>query len=201
VKRLMRPTRTSICIAFQDAGQFYGLRVMIGLSIAILAIVLALIVTGQATPWTVIAYAIFLGGTYLICLVLRLTGWHRIWEPSRREQTSPSGRHLHLSLNFKGLPAMRLATIPHEFTCEVRDPSGARYKTRPGSVGGGGVAVWCSYPDDFDAAPAPVPGIYTVTWKERRPRQVPGGQPPSAGRWRLMDADRFAIRPGRGSGA
>ena len=55
MKRLMRPVRTSIWLAFQDTGQFYGLRVMIELSVAILAVVLALIVTGQATPWTIIA--------------------------------------------------------------------------------------------------------------------------------------------------
>ena len=173
--------------------QFYGPRVLIGLSVAILAVVLALIVTGQATLWTLWAYAIFLGGTYLICLGLRLTGWHRLWEPSHREQTSPS-RHLQLQLDFKGLPAMRLATVPHEFTCEARDPSGARFKTRPGTVGGGGSAVWCNYPSDFDGASALVPGTYTITWKERRPRQVPGQQPPrSGGRWRLMDADRFTL--------
>ena len=193
MKRLIPPVRTSIRLAFQDTGQFYGLRVMIGLSVAILAVVLALIVTGQATPWTIIAYLIFLCGTYLICLVLRLTGWHRLWEPSCRVQTEPSGRSLHLSLNFKGLPAIRLATVRPEFVCEVRDPRGARYKTRPGRVGGGGNVVWCSYPDDFDAAPSPMPGVYTVIWKERRPSQVPGQQPPRVGRWRLMDADRFRV--------
>jgi hypothetical protein len=189
----VRPVRTSICLAFQDMWQFYGLRVLIGLSVAILAVVLALVVTDWATLWTLWAYAIFFGGTYLICLVLRFTGWHRLWEPSHREQTPPSG-HLWLQLDFKGPAGMRLARVPPEFTCEIRHHSGARYKTRPNSVGGGGVAVWCSYPSDFDGAPALVPGIYTVTWKERRPRQVPGRQPPGAGgRWHLMDADRFTV--------
>jgi hypothetical protein len=193
VRRLVQPVRTSIRLALQDMWQFYGLRVLIGLSVAILAVVLALVVTGQATLWTLCAYAIFFGGTYLICLVLRLTGWHRLWEPSHREHTSPSGS-LQLQLDFKGLPAMRQARVPHEFTCEVRDPSGAGYKTRPGTVGGGGSAVWCYYPSDFDGAPAVVPGTYTVTWEERRPRQVPGRQPPgSGGRWHLMDADRFTV--------
>ena len=188
----MRPVRTSIHLAFQDMWQFYGLRVLIGLSVAILAVVLALVVTGGATLWTLWAYAIFFGGTYLICLVLRLTGWHRLWEPSHSEQASPG--QLHLQLDFKGPAGMRLARVPYEFTCEIRDPSGARYKTRPDSVDGGGVAVWCFYPSGFDGAPALVPGIYTVQWKERRPRQVPGRQPPEAsGRWRLMDADRFTV--------
>jgi hypothetical protein len=193
VRRRVRPVRTSFSLAFQDMWQFYGLRVLIGLSVAILAVVLALVVTGGATLWTLCAYAIFFGGTYLICLVLRLTGWHRLWQPSHLEQTSPSG-HLQLQLDFKGPAGMRLARVPHEFTCEIRDPTGARSKTRPGSVGGGGVAVWCGYPSDFDGAPALVPGTYTVTWKERRPKQVPGRQPPGAsGKWRLMDADRFTV--------
>ena len=148
---------------------------MIEPSVAILAVVLALIVTGQATPWTMIAYAIFLGGTYLICLVLRLTGWHRLWEPSFYFYTEPPGGLLYLSLNFKWLPAMRLATVRPEFVCEVRGPSGALYKTRPGTVYGGGSLVTCSYPRDFDAAPSPRPGVYTVVWKERRPRRFLGG--------------------------
>jgi len=193
MRRFVRPVsvRSSICLAFQDMWQFYGLRVLIGLSVAILAVVLALVVTGQATMWTLCAYAIFFGGTYLICLGLRLTGWHRLWEPSHREH--PSGQ-LSLQLDFKGPVAMRLARVPHEFTCQIRDPSGAWYRTRPGKVGGGGTAVWCNYPSDFDGAPALAPGIYTVTWKERRPPQLPGRQPPAAGRrWRLMDADRFAV--------
>ena len=70
----MRPVKTSVRLAFQDMWHFYGQRVLIGLSVAILAVVLALVATGQATLWTLWAYAIFLGGTYLICLSLRLTG-------------------------------------------------------------------------------------------------------------------------------
>src|SRR5205807_10600674 len=97
----------------------------------------------------------------------RRAGWHRMWEPSCHVQTEPPGWSLHLSLNFKGLPAMRLATVRPEFVCEVRDPSGARHKTRPGSVYGGGSLVSCSYPRDFDGAPSPRPGVYTVVWKER----------------------------------
>jgi hypothetical protein len=116
----MRPVRTSIRLALQDMWQFYGLRVLIGLSVAILAVVLALIATGQATPWTLWAYAIFFGGTYLICLVLRLTGWHRLWEPSHREQTSPSG-HLYLQLDFKGpwqcvLPGFHMSSLVRSAT-------------------------------------------------------------------------------------
>jgi|SRR5215472_360951 len=190
--RLVRPVRTSIGLAFQDMWQFYGLRVLIGLSVAILAVLLALVVTGNATLWTLWAYAIFFGGTYLICLILRLTGWHRVWEPSN-DQLSPSG-DLHLQLDFKGPAGMRLARVPPEYKCEVRTPSGARYKTRPGSLGGSGVAVWCYYPSDFEGTPAVDPGIYIVTWKERRHRQVPRRQPSAAsGKWRLMEADRFRI--------
>jgi hypothetical protein len=191
--RLVRPVRASICLAYQDMWQFYGLRVLIGLSVAILAVVLALVVTGKATLWTLLAYAIFFVGTYLICLVLRLTGWHRVWESSHREMASPSGQ-LQLQLDFKGPAGMRLARVPSEFSCEIRSPSGVRYKTRPDSVGGGGVAVWCNYPSDFEGAPAVVPGIYTVTWRERRHRQVPARQPSGAsGKWRLMEADRFRV--------
>jgi hypothetical protein len=191
------PPVTSIRLAFQDMWQFYGMRVLIGLSVAILAVLLALIVTAQATPWTLWAYAIFFVVTYLICLVSRLAGWHRLWEPSHREQWLPVGQ-LQLQLDFKGLAGMRLARVAHEFTCEACDPSGAWYKTRPGSVGGGGVAVFCNYPGDFDGAPALVPGFYTVVWKERRPRQVPGRTDPVGGRWHLMDADRFTVRKAAG---
>jgi hypothetical protein len=191
--RLVRPARTSIRLAYQDMWHFYGQRVLIGLSVAILAVVLALIVTGQATLWTLWAYAIFFGGTYLICLGLRLIGWHRLWEPSCGQQTPPFGELL-LRLDFKGPAGMRLASVPSEFSCEIRDPSGSWYKTRPGLVGGGGVAVWCNYPSDFDGAPSVVPGIYAVAWRERRPPQVPGRQASgTGGKWRLMDADRFKV--------
>jgi hypothetical protein len=190
VGSLVRPVRTSICLAFQDMWQFYGQRVLTGLSVAILAIVLALVATGAATLWTLWAYAIFIGCTYFICLGLRLVGWHRLWRPSYRHQ--PPGE-LQLWLYFKGLVGMRLG-LSLEFTCEVRDPSGTRYMTRPGRVQGGGSAVWCTYPNDFDGAPALIQGIYTIVWKERRPRQTTGQQPPgSGGRWRLMEADRTKI--------
>lgn len=55
----MRPVRISIRLAFQDIWQFSGLQVLIGLSVAILAVVLAPVVTGNATLWTLWAYAIF----------------------------------------------------------------------------------------------------------------------------------------------
>jgi hypothetical protein len=73
--------RTPIRLAFQDMWQFYGPRVLTGLTVAILAVVLALFASGQATLWTLWAYAIFFGLTYFICLVRRVAGMHGVWVP------------------------------------------------------------------------------------------------------------------------
>jgi hypothetical protein len=183
VRWLVLHTWMSLRLGARDVWQAIGSRVVIGLTVAVLALVLALAAIHQATAlWTIIAYAILLGATYGYFVVRRLSGWNRFWRRETQVESHPGGQRLNLSLHFKGPVANRLGP-PTEFRCEVKDPAGVVHAAN--HVGGGGAVVFCAYPENFGQAAALSRGIHTVTWLERK---LPG-----PGKWRPSDVSRVKV--------
>jgi hypothetical protein len=183
VRWLRLHTLMSLRLGARDAWQAIASRVIIGFTVAALALVLALAAVHQATAlWTIVAYVILLVATYGYFAIRRLSGSNRLWRRETRIQTHPGGRRLSLSLHFKGPVAQRLGPTS-EFCCEVRDPAGVVHMAN--YVGGGGSVVFCDYPENFGLVSALTSGTYTVTWLERN---LPG---PS--KWRPTDVSRFKV--------
>lgn len=80
-------------------------------------------------------------------------------------------------------PVALLLNVPLEITCCVRDPAGNEFEAN--DVRGFRGQIYCTYPAQFSRAPALTPGIYTVTWRERKP--------PESGKWRVVDVSRVEV--------
>lgn len=176
--------RTSVRLGWQDTFQVQRPRVTTGLLVNTIAFALTWVGTHRpGALWTLAAYPAYVIGTFGVYVTRRLSGWNRLWQRESRIAHPPDGpSQLNLSIMTTG-PVALLLNVPLEITCCVRDPAGNEFEAN--DVRGFRGQIYCTYPAQFSRAPALTPGIYTVTWRERKP--------PESGKWRVVDVSRVEV--------
>jgi hypothetical protein len=167
-------------IGIRDAWNFFRNRALLGSVVALLAVLVALVISGATTYWSLIAWFVVIGAATGFFLGRAMFGGNGLW---RRDFAATPENQVHLSLHYKGKVADRLFTSGPELSCTVEDPRGIRHAAN--HVFGGGSQVYCTYPGFFPGASAVMPGTYSVSWRERKLTQS------GPGKWHLMDVGQF----------
>jgi hypothetical protein len=140
--------RTASRLAFQDAWQEGGPRVLTGLSVNAIAVVVASIATKKpAALWTIIAYPIFMVSAWCFFFIRRMRGWNRLWKRETRISRTAEGPQINMSL-LTADPAHLLSGAGHELTCHVQEPGG-RLAEATSVTGFYRARVFISYPQQF----------------------------------------------------
>jgi len=162
--------RPSLWRALSDTVTYHWLRTVMAVATAVVAALIAFIVTGSHASWfAVFAAPAVLVPTYLIMFFLNLGGWNRRWKTSAL--VHPDG--LHLSLQLEPKDGIVRFSGP-EVDCSVRSPTGETFRhVSPGAHSIKG-KYFAQYPEQFAQAPPLTPGRYRVTWVEET----------SPGKWR-----------------